>query len=184
MEVRLGGLGGQGLVTVGVVLADAAAGDGLQVAASQSYGSRARGGATRSDVILSIGPIDFPHVIAPHFLVALAQEAYDDYVKRLAPGAVVFYDAFFVQEVEIPDARQYAVEATKAALDRFGRGQAANFVMLGALVGFTDLISPASARSALEKNVKERYWEMNWEAFETGLDFGRGLGQWEGLPWG
>ena len=183
MEVRLGGLGGQGLVTVGVVLADAAAGDGLQVAASQSYGSRARGGATRSDVILSTGPIDFPHVKAPDLLVVLAQEAYDDYAKRLAPGAVVIYDGFFVREADIPDARQHSVEATKAALDRFGRGQAANFVMLGALVGFTGLVSSGAARVALEKNVKERYWEMNWEAFEAGLDFGRGFGQWEGLPW-
>jgi len=149
VEVRLGGLGGQGLVTMGAVLAEAAAGDGLHVAASQSYGSRARGGATRSDVVISTGPIDFPHVTAPHLLAVLAQEAYDDYMKRLAPGAEVFYDDFFVREAEIQDARQHAVPATKAALDRFGRGQAANFVMLGALVGFTGLVSSEAAHSGL-----------------------------------
>ena len=70
IALRFGGLGGQGLVTLGAVLAEAAAAAGLKVAASQSYGSRARGGATRSDVILSAEPIDFPHVhqfsLKPH----------------------------------------------------------------------------------------------------------------------
>ena len=60
VEVRFGGLGGQGLVTLGSVLAEAGARRGLRVAASQAYGSAARGGATCADVILSTEPIDFP----------------------------------------------------------------------------------------------------------------------------
>lgn len=168
-------------MTIGAVLGNAAAGEGLNVAASQSYGSRARGGATRSDVILSSGPIDFPHVTAPHLLLVLAQEAYDMYGEALAPGAVILYDAMYVEPVDREGVVQHAVSATQAALDAFGRGQAANFVMLGALVGHAALVETASVRSALEQNVKERYWEMNWKAFEIGLDAGRGLGRWEGV---
>ena len=143
VQVRFGGLGGQGLVTLGAVLAEAGALDGLQVAASQAYGSRARGGATRSDVILSNGEIEFPHVIHPDLLVVLAQEAYDLYADGIAPGGVLLADDFFVKPNLKLNARQLTIPGTRTAMEGAKNKVAANFVMLGSLVAFSQEIGRA-----------------------------------------
>ena len=70
-EVRLAGAGGQGMILAGVILAEAAAiYDGLNAVQSQSYGPEARGGASRSEVIIARGEIDYPRVMTPIFCCA------------------------------------------------------------------------------------------------------------------
>jgi len=166
VRVRFGGLGGQGLVTLGAVLAQAGASAGLRVAASQSYGSQARGGTTHADVILSAEEIDFPHVIEPDLLVVMAKEAYHDYLPEMAPGGLVLVDDFFVQIDERDGLRQLSVPATATAVEKAGNKLAANFVILGALVGFTRLVVHA----------------VNLKVFGLGLNLGEHLKN-GGGPW-
>ena len=174
--VRFGGLGGQGLVTLGAVLADAGAKAGLQVAASQHYGSRARGGATYSDVILSAEEIDFPHIIHPDILVVLAQQAYDMYTPSLDEGGVVLADSFFVK----PGGGHKAllIPGTRTAIEKAGNQVAANFVMLGALVGYAGLVGENDISAAVNHLVKERFREVNLMAFSLGIELGKSEGRW------
>ncbi len=182
IRVRFGGLGGQGLVTLGAVLAEAGARSGLHVAASQAYGSRARGGATRADVILASEPIDFPHVHHADLLVVLAQEAYELYLPQVAPGGVVLADGFFVKTVAREGVRQHCLAATAAAMEQVGNKVAANFVMLGALLGFGQVVGEEAVSAAMRKLVSKRFLEVNQKAFVLGCGLGAGLREEVG-PW-
>lgn len=87
-ELRLSGEGGQGLVLAGKILAEAAAiYDEKNATQSQSYGPEARGGASKSEVIISDGEIDYPKAENLDLLLALTQEAFDNYHEDLREGA-------------------------------------------------------------------------------------------------
>ena len=81
------GSGGQGVITAAIILAEAAVlHENLIAVQSQSYGPEARGGATRSDVIIADSPIHFPKVLQPNVLVCLTQQSYANYFSLLRPG--------------------------------------------------------------------------------------------------
>ncbi|MDA8217816.1 MAG: 2-oxoacid:acceptor oxidoreductase family protein, partial [Dehalococcoidales bacterium] len=83
-EVRLAGVGGQGLQLAGLILAEAAAiYENKNVVQSQSYGAEARGGPSMSEVIIGDGDIDYPKVTEPDLLLALSQDAADRYVPQV-----------------------------------------------------------------------------------------------------
>ncbi len=182
VQVRFGGLGGQGLITLGAVLAEAGVRSGMQVAASQSYGSRARGGVTRADVILSDCEIDFPHVLHPDLLIILAQEAYDMYMPDVAPGGLVMVDDFFVNPMEKEGVRQLAIPGTASAVEEIGNKLAANFVMLGAMIGFTGMVVASEIVAAAGSLVNPRFIQINLEAFDLGFSLGKSLVASE-APW-
>ncbi|MCD6493481.1 MAG: 2-oxoacid:acceptor oxidoreductase family protein, partial [Archaeoglobaceae archaeon] len=98
-EIRLAGKGGQGLIKSGLILAEALAAEGKRVLQLQSYGPEARGGASRSDVI--IGDTSYPGVVSLDVLVALSQEAYDKYLHLVKPNGIVIFDSDLVKPVLI-----------------------------------------------------------------------------------
>lgn len=92
------GSGGQGVITAAIIMAEAAViYEDLNAVQSQSYGAAARGGATRSDVIISDSAIHFPKVIQPNVLVCLTQEAYSAYYPIIRPGGLLLTDARYVK---------------------------------------------------------------------------------------
>ena len=89
-QLVFSGSGGQGVITAAILLGEAAViHEGINAGQSQSYGAAARGGATRSDVILSEDKIDFPGVIEPNIVVCLTQEAYSTYAPEIRPGGML-----------------------------------------------------------------------------------------------
>ena len=81
------GSGGQGVITASIILAEAAVlHEGLNAVQSQVYGPAARGGSTRSDVIISDSEINYPKVIQPNVLICLTQEAYNTYFSIIRPA--------------------------------------------------------------------------------------------------
>jgi hypothetical protein len=81
------GSGGQGVITAAIILAEAAVmHEGLTAVQTQAYGAAARGGATRTDVIISDTTINFPKVIQPNVLVCLTQESYNKFFDIIRPG--------------------------------------------------------------------------------------------------
>ena len=98
-ELRLSGTGGQGLITAGIILAEAALLDGKLAIQSQSYGPEARGGASKAEVIISDEAIHFPKVTDPNLLLAMSQEAATKYSHDLTAGSVMITDSLFVSDV-------------------------------------------------------------------------------------
>jgi 2-oxoglutarate ferredoxin oxidoreductase subunit gamma len=167
-EIRLAGEGGQGMILAGIILAEAAAiYDGKQAVQTQSYGPEARGGASRSEVIISDSEIDFPEVQAPDAMVTLSQEAYNKYAASLRPGGLLIVDEDRVHRVT--SAQAIRIPITRIAFETTGKAITANSVALGILVGLTGLVS----RQALEKAVVARTpkgtEEMNRKAVAAGF---------------
>ena len=128
-EFRLSGTGGQGLILAGIILAEAALLDGKLAIQSQSYGPEARGGASKSEVIISDEAIHFPKVTKPGVLLAMSQDACDKYSHDLDKDSVLITDSLFVSKV--PDFGGKVYELTgvvsaesleKAVLNRVPKG--------------------------------------------------------------
>ena len=121
VEVRFGGSGGQGVILMGVILAMAGARDHRFVVQTQSYGPEARGGYSRSDVIISDSQIDYPELERADLLVALSQAAADEYVRVLRSDGVLVYDSENVTAVPPFKGEQFGIPFTRLALEETGR---------------------------------------------------------------
>src|SRR5210317_2414316 len=101
------GSGGQGVITASIILAEAAVlYEGRNAVQSQSYGAAARGGATRTDIIISDSTIDYPNVIQPNVLVCLTQDAYNKFYDIIRPGGLLISDTRYVKIHKKVDAQQ------------------------------------------------------------------------------
>lgn len=163
-EIRIGGLGGQGIVLAGVILGEALVKAGYEAVQTQSYGPESRGGAARSEVVVSDGPIDYPRVTRADILVALSQPAYDKYHGELEKGAVVIVDQALV---EAEDAT--ALPFTHTA-DRVGHKIVTNIVMLGYLGALLDLVPHETLLEAVLENVPPGTEELNRKALAAGRE--------------
>ena len=114
-ELRLSGTGGQGLITAGIILAEAALLDGKLAIQSQSYGPEARGGASKAEVIISDEAIHFPKVTDPNLLLAMSQEAATKYSHDLTAGSVMITDSLFVSDVPDFGGKVYELPITHSA---------------------------------------------------------------------
>jgi len=170
------GSGGQGVITAAIILAEAAVlHENLVAVQSQSYGPEARGGATRSDVIIADSPILFPKVIQPNVLVCLTQQAYANYYSILRPGGLLVTDSHYVKVDKKVDARQVELPLYETVMEKIGQLIVFNICMLGAVIGLTKLIRPESIMKVLEEQMNPRFLEMNRQALDLGLKLVEGL---------
>lgn len=167
-EIRLAGTGGQGIVLAGILLAEAAVQDGKNVAQTQSYGPEARGGASRSEVVISEGEIDYPRVLNPDITVCMSQEACDRYAWNIVDrSGLLILDADHVQRT--PTLRALRVPLTTWAREATGREVTATVVALGLLAGLTGIVSRQALERAIEARVPTGTVEMNLKAIAAGF---------------
>jgi len=167
VEIRLAGSGGQGVILAGVILAEAAGVyEGGEVAQTQSYGPEARGGASRAEVVISDGEIDYPRAMQPDILLCLSQRACDAYVFDVKPGGMVVVDSGLVQH--LPTTRAVALPFTEIARREVGEGMMANIVALGALVTLTGVVSMRSLEAAVAARIPPGHREAARKALEAG----------------
>jgi len=170
IRLVLSGSGGQGVITAAIILAEAAVmHEGMEAVQSQSYGAAARGGATRSDIILSDELINYPGVVQPNILVCLTQEAYNLYSSIIRPGGALITDSRFVQTARKVDARQTELPMYDTVMKEIGKPIVFNICVLGALIGSTELLRPESVMKAIGDKVPKSFLEMNNKAFDLGL---------------
>lgn len=174
-EVRFSGAGGQGLILAGKVLAEAAAiYDDKNATQSQSYGPEARGGASRSEVIISDADIDYPKAENIDCLLALTQESCDKYSADLKPGGILLVDSQYVKKLPPGDFRTYEVPITNIAERETGKTMVANIVALGLVTELSGVVSEEAIRTAILARVPKGTEELNLKAFEAGLEAARG----------
>jgi len=151
--IRLSGAGGQGLVLAGIILAEAAAlYDGRHAVQTQAYGPESRGGATKSEVIISDEEIDYPKATRLDLLLALTQEACDRHRHDLKEGGILVAEASRVLTLPQGGCVVYRLPLLETAKEKVGKGVTANIVALGAIAALSKPVS----REALEKAVGRR----------------------------
>ena len=167
------GSGGQGIITAAVILSEAAVlYENLNAVQSQAYGPAARGGATRSDIIISESDINFPKVIQPNVLICLTQEAYNTFCNIIRPGGLLITDARFVKTEKKVDAQQKELSMYVAVMEKIGKPIVFNICMLGAVISLTDLVEPESIMKVLKTRIPSSFLEMNQQALNLGMTLG------------
>ena len=167
-EVRLAGTGGQGAILAGILLAEAAIRDGKNVTQTQSYGPEARGGASRSEVVISEGEIHYPKVIRADITLCMSQEACDRYGGQMRRDGLLILDADHVTRT--PTTRAVRVPMTTLAREVTGREITANVVGLGLLAGLTRIISREALEAAVRDRVPRGTADANLKALAAGYE--------------
>ena len=168
-QLRLSGSGGQGVITAAIIFAEAAVAEGKEAVQSQSYGPEARGGASKSEVIIDDNPIYHPHVECPDLVLAMTQKAADKYYTDLNPEGILVLDTDLVPEPpDFPNILRIPI--TKLAVEEIGKSLFANIVALGALVHITGLVDFETIKTAVSHRVPSHTIEQNIHALQVGWD--------------
>ena len=140
-EIRVGGLGGQGVILCGSIIGKAAAiHGGKQATLIQAFGPEARGSSCSAQVMVSDEPIGYPYVKHPDILVLMSQDAFTQFMPQLKPGGLVLFESELVNPEAIPaGVRCLGVPATRFA-EELGRRLVLNIVMVGFFAGVTGLV--------------------------------------------
>lgn len=164
------GSGGQGVITAAIILAESAVvHEKRNAVQTQVYGAAARGGGTRSDVIISDVPINYPKVDQPNVLVCLTQTAYNAYSGIIRPGGMLLTDPRFVELHRKADAVQHEVPMYENIMEHIGKPIVFNICMLGAVIGLTGIVKVESVLETLTTRIPKNFLGMNQEALEMGL---------------
>jgi 2-oxoglutarate ferredoxin oxidoreductase subunit gamma len=175
-QIRFSGFGGQGVVLAGVLLGQAGVIEGKYIAESNSYGAQARGSGCKSEIVLSDGPIAFPHLITVDILVAMSQGAYNMFSGEVKPtSGLILYDKGLVAPKEDLQVKQLAIPATEVSVKRLRNKQVANTIFLGVLVEITGIVSPKAIRKSITLHVSERFRMLNLKAFQVGITLVKGI---------
>lgn len=171
-EVRFAGFGGQGIISMAIVLAHAAGQfEGLQVAQTQSYGPEARGGACKAEVVLDTEEIDYIKAIEPDVFVAMSQPALDKFLKSMNKDGLLIVDGTMVPNIPEEVKTLLSVNGTEIAENILGGKLFANIFMLGVAVAKSAMVSPDSVRKALETIMPPKHLARNIAAFDAGLNY-------------
>lgn len=166
-EIRIAGFGGQGVVLAGLLLGEAAIRDGKYAVQTQSYGPESRGGASRSEVVISNQEIDYPKVIEADILVVLSQIAYDRYRSSVKRSGTTIIDSDLV---EGEGNNLHSVPFIRIA-DNLGKKVVANSVMIGYLLASTEMISIDTMETTIRETVPEQTIDLNMKALQRGIQF-------------
>lgn len=169
IEIRIAGLGGQGVVLAGQILGRAAVYDGKKVVQSQSYGAEARGSAAKSEVVISDEKIGFPIVRKCDVLVAMNQTAFDKNKKDIKDGGILIAEEDVKIEEDDVKARIFQVPVTKTAEGALKSKMYANVVMLGALTKITAVVTNEAMEKAIADSVPTEATQGDINAFRLGL---------------
>ncbi|HEY6488529.1 MAG: 2-oxoacid:acceptor oxidoreductase family protein [Terracidiphilus sp.] len=174
LQVRAAGFGGQGVLLLGEVLAEAGLDAGLEVSWLPSYGPEMRSGTSNCHVRLARDPIDSPLVSAPNVLIAMNEPSLYKFVATVATGGWVLYNGESIPDGVVRDGvNVLAVPCTQIA-DQLGNTRAANMIMLGALLEISGALPQSSIDAALRKLVHNPHWiELDQHALERGREIAR-----------
>ena len=167
------GSGGQGVITAAILLAEAAVlHEKRNAVQTQVYGAAARGGATRSDVIISDAPINYPKVNQANFLVCMTQEAYAKYAPIVRPGGLLVTDSRYVTTHRKVDAVQHELPMYQTVMDVIGKPIVLNICVLGAVVGLTGVVGLEAIEKVLARRLPPALLAMNRQALQMGYALG------------
>ena len=173
-RIIFSGSGGQGVITASIIIAEAAVlYEGLNAVQAQTYGPEARGGATRSDVVIADGDIRYPKVIQPNVLVCLNQKAYNKFSGTIRPGGLLLTDSHFVKQERKVDARQVGLGMYDAVMEKIGKPIVFNICVLGAMIGLTNLLKTESIIKVLETKIPPDFMDINKRALKIGLSLAK-----------
>jgi Pyruvate/2-oxoacid:ferredoxin oxidoreductase gamma subunit len=171
LRIKVAGFGGQGVLMLGEVLAEAGLESGYEVSWLPSYGPEMRSGTSNCHVRIGSRPVDSPLVSRPNVLLALNEPSLRKFLPVVEPGGIVLYNGTTLPEdCTRPDVRLIARPFTEIA-DRLGGSKVANIVMLGALLESAGILDQEQVVGALRRLVKNpKYFDLDLSALARGRE--------------
>ncbi len=168
-EMRLSGSGGQGMIFASVILSKAIGiGESKNVVQSQSYGPEARGGASKSDVVVSENEIFYPKAMKLDLLLAMTQESLDKYYPDLKENGILIIDSSLIDDV--PTENYFGLEFTRMARSEVGHIMVANVIALGAIAAISKLVSLEKLTEVVLAHAPKGTEDKNRKAVELGYN--------------
>ena len=172
-EIIIAGFGGQGVLSMGKILAYAGLMDDLEVTWMPSYGPEQRGGTANVTVILSNEPISSPVLDSFDTAVILNQQSLDKFESKVKPGGMLIYDPYGIHHMpQRTDISVHRIDAMEATFD-LKSSKAYNMIVLGALLKLRPIVPVESVMAGLKKVLPERHHhllDLNREAIMRGMD--------------
>lgn len=171
-EIIIAGFGGQGVLSMGKILAYSGLMDDKEVTWMPSYGPEQRGGTANVTVILSDSKISSPVLDKYDIVVALNQQSLDKFAPKVKPGGTLIYDTNGIHNRPTrEDIKIYPIDAMEATLE-IGNSKAYNMVVMGALMKAMSYKLPMeNVIKGLKKSLPERHHKLiplNEKAIEKG----------------
>ena len=179
-EIKVGGLGGQGVILAAIIIGRSATLFANQYATmTQSFGPEARGSACSAQVICSDEVILYPYVTHPDILIVMSQDAFNKFSPQINKNGIILYEEDLVTPSdefrrERADVRFHGIPATRIA-EKLGRRMVLNIVMLGFFDAVTDILKAESIQNGIRESVPRGTEELNIKAFRMGYEFGKEL---------
>jgi 2-oxoglutarate ferredoxin oxidoreductase subunit gamma len=173
-DIRICGMGGQGVIMSGMVLGKAASiYEDRWSTLIQSFGPEARGSTCAAQVMLSDDKIGYPYLKGSDLFLCLSQAGYDKYVDELKEGGTLIYESELITlDDRMPkDAKAFGIPATRLTQEKIGKLIVFNMVMLGFLVANAKIVSEEAARKAVENSVPDGTQQLNMTAFNLGFEY-------------
>lgn len=172
-EIIIAGFGGQGVLSMGKILAYAGMMQDEEVSWMPSYGPEMRGGTANVTVILSDERISSPYLKVYDTAIILNQQSMDKFEKRVKPGGTLIYDPNGITHHPTrTDIDIYQVEGRRIATE-MGNNKVFNMVILGAFLRIQPVVHMANVMESLKKSLPERYHHLlslNEKAFMKGME--------------
>jgi 2-oxoglutarate ferredoxin oxidoreductase subunit gamma len=171
-EIIIAGFGGQGVLSMGKILAYSAIMQNLEVSWMPSYGPEMRGGTANVTVILGDEAISSPIITKFDTAIILNQQSLDKFEKTVKPGGLLIYDNNGItKHPERTDIEIYCVEAA-AESTKMSSAKTFNMIVLGAYLKVKDIIKVENVLAGLKKSLPARYHHLiaeNQEAIKRGM---------------
>ncbi len=172
-EIIIAGFGGQGVLSMGKILAYSGIMQGQEVAWMPSYGPEMRGGTANVTVIISDSRISSPILQEFDTAIILNQQSMDKFESMVKPGGVLIYDPNgIIRHPERKDISIYKIEATEEAA-RLKNAKTFNMIILGAFLKVKPIVKLENVVKGLEKSLPARHHNlipMNQEAIQRGME--------------
>ena len=172
VKIKCAGFGGQGVLLLGVLLAEMGMREQLEVSWLPAYGPEMRSGSANCSVCLSHERIGSPLITSPDVLVAMNEISLRKFASTVANGGTILYNRDSVPpDFSAPQANVVCIPASEIA-DKIGSAKVTNVVMLGAILEATECLPFDTAEQVLNSTVKRKeFMEMNRKALAAGRDF-------------
>ena len=172
-EIIIAGFGGQGVLSMGKILAYSGLMEGKEVSWMPSYGPEQRGGTANVTVILSDTTVSSPILNEFDIAIILNQPSLEKFESKVKPGGILIYDGYGIHsEVKRDDISVYRIDAMDAAT-AMKNAKAFNMIILGGLLKIVPMVQLESVLLGLKKSLPERHHKlipMNEEAIKRGME--------------
>jgi len=172
-EMIFSGFGGQGVLSMGKLMAYAAMKEGKEISWMPSYGPEMRGGTANCIVNVSDEPISSPIVTEYDIVVALNQPSLKKFESRVKKGGILIWESSTIKEGPTrTDIKIYPLPAIEKATEELKNVKVMNMLILGSLVKVAPIVDKESLMTALKETLPERYHDMiplNKKALEMGM---------------